>query len=222
MRLHTTQRTSARELCREIRRSEARCSKHCRLSEWRYWCPSGRPTSGMEANFSASDNPNVAVRMPDKSIYLAGQGCLVHRTRPTRRDVGSYQCRADPLRSNTTGAQYLYSPGVSSAGFSRSIGLSGLPVSPDNTESLSVIGMGSYPLGNWSPERPGKHAIIGVRPMPRSEPRHGRRIFNRVSSDRRNEHSGGGHKKMNRTRFSAIRAAARRHEALIPCRVGTQ
>jgi hypothetical protein len=88
-------------------------------------CPSGRPTSGMECNFSTSDNPNVAVRMPDKSIYLAGQGCLVHRTRPPRRDVGSYQCRADPLRSNTTGAQYLYSPGVSSAGFSRSIGSSG-------------------------------------------------------------------------------------------------
>jgi hypothetical protein len=73
----------------------------------------------------------------------------------------------------------------------RSIGLSGLPVSPDNTESLSVIGMGSYPLGNWSPERPGKHAIIGVRPMPRSEPQHGRRVFNRALSDRRNEHSGG-------------------------------
>src|SRR5438067_2450375 len=58
------------------------------FSAWRYWCPSGRPTSGIESNFRASDNPNVAVRMPDKSIYLAGQGCLVHRTRPPRRDVG--------------------------------------------------------------------------------------------------------------------------------------
>jgi hypothetical protein len=170
-----------------------------------------------------------------QSIYLAGQ------------DVSSSNAITPPRRWDFTnagrtgcdqydGATILIQPrSMSSAGFSRSIGLSGLPVSPDNTESLSVIGMGSYPLSceaptgvpqelrcDWSPERPGKHAIIGVRPKPRSDPRHGRRIFNRVSSDRRNEHSGGGHKKMNRTRFSAIRAAVRRHEALIPCRVGTQ
>ena len=151
-------------------------------------CPSGRPTSGMESNFSATDNPNAAVRMPDKSIYLAGQGCPRHHPTET---LGFYQCRAGRLRSIRRGHNTYTIPQHVSADFSRSIGLSGLPVSSDNTDSLSVIGMGSYPLGNWSPERPGKHAIIGVRPMPRSEPRHGRRIFNRALSDRRNEHSGG-------------------------------
>src|ERR1700730_13781084 len=86
-------------------------------------CPSGRPTSGMRP-----DNPNVAVRMPDKPIYLAGQGCLVHRTSPPRRDVGISPMPGGPVEINTTGPQYLYSPAACLCGFQsigRVIGSSG-------------------------------------------------------------------------------------------------
>ena len=91
-------------------------------------CPSGRPTSGMESNFSATDNPNVAVRMPDKPIYLAGQGCLVHRTPPLHRDVGILPMPGGPVEINTTGSQYLNSPAAYLCGFQsigRVIGSSG-------------------------------------------------------------------------------------------------
>ena len=63
-------------------------------------CPSGRPTSGMESNFSATDNPNAAVRMPDKSIYLAGQGCPRHHPTET---LGFYPMPGGPVEINTTG-----------------------------------------------------------------------------------------------------------------------
>src|SRR5258708_5127223 len=73
-------------------------------------CPSGRPTSGMESNFSATDNPNVAVRMPDKPIDLAGQRCLVHRTSPPHLDVGISPMPGGPVEMNTPGAAVLIQP----------------------------------------------------------------------------------------------------------------
>ena len=218
MRLHTTKRTSAREICRSVENAPIIAVPH-----------------GDIAVSIGSANLWHGVQFQcDLTTQTSPSGCPTSQSTSRGKDVsfierhhlaetlGFHQCRAGRLRSIRRGHNTYTAPQHVSAGFNRSVGLSGLPVSSDNTDSPSVIGMGSYPLGDWSPERPGKHAIIGVRPMPRSEPRHGRRIFNRALSGRRNEHSGGGHKKMDRTRFSATRAAERRREVPIPFQVGTQ